>query len=445
MYRRGGTLFRQVNESHREHFQALFESGLYDELTADGLLIPHEERPIDLALTPEAFRVLEPFEIPMVSYPYEWGFGMLKDAALTTLEIQKRALARGMTLKDASAYNIQFREGKPILIDTLSFEARREGAPWIAYRQFCQHFLAPLAMMSIVDVRLGRLLQSFLDGVPLDLAGHLLPRRSWSRLSLALHIHLHARSIRRHADATRERIEQARYLRPRGLEALLDNLESAVRRLDWGPAGTEWAEYEDEHGYSSDARSAKEHLVLEWLRDQAPETVWDLGSNTGFFSRIASSAGSRVVALDGDPAAVEILYRQIRREDERRILPLWIDLANPSPSLGWAHAERASLMDRGPADTVLALALVHHLAIGNNLPLDSIARLFSELARHAIVEFVPKSDPQAQRLLVSREDIFHGYTKEAFEQAFTRFFRILHVSELAGSGRWLYNMIRVES
>lgn len=444
VYRHGPTLLRQVNNSYREHYHALIESGLYDELSAAGLLVSHEERPVGFALTPEAFRVLEPLQVSMISYPYEWCFSQLKDAALATLDIQKRALARGMTLKDASAYNIQFHEGKPILIDTLSFECHPEGAPWIAYRQFCQHFLAPLALMADVDVRLGRLLESYLDGIPLDLASRLLSKRSWGHLSLALHVHLHARSIRRHADTSREQVGRIRNLRPKGLEALLENLESAIRRLDWEPVGTEWAEYEDVHGYSTEARSEKERVVLDLLEDVAPETVWDLGSNTGFFSQSAASVARTVVAMDGDPAAVEILYRRLKQQGERRILPLWIDLTNPSPSLGWAHAERDSLMNRGPTDCILALALIHHLAIANNLPLESIARMFSDLARHVIVEFVPKSDPQAQRLLVSRKDIFPNYRRDTFEAVFSRFFRTIHAVQIAGTDRWIYRMDRID-
>lgn len=443
VYRQGGTLLRQVNQSYREDYEALVDSGLYEELADAGLLVSHEERPVSSALAPNAFRVIEPLEVSTISYPYEWCFGQLKDAALTTLEIQKRALARGMTLKDASAYNVQFHEGKPILIDTLSFERHREGTPWIAYRQFCQHFLAPLALMSHVDIRLARLLERYLDGIPLDLASTLLPRASWARLSLALHIHLHARSIRRHADASSERVKHSRDLGKRGLEGLIDNLESAVRRLDWTPVGTEWAAYEDMHGYSPRALSEKERVVLDLVGEIRPGMVWDLGSNTGLFSRLAASVATNVVAIDGDPAAVEILYRRIKSDGERRILPLWIDITNPSPALGWAHAERDALLKRGPADTILALALIHHLAISNNLPLESIAALFADLAPHVIVEFVPKSDPQTQRLMVSREDIFPDYNRGDFERVFARFFKTIRSTQLEGTDRWIYSMVRI--
>lgn len=443
VYRRGGTLLRQVNQSYRDDYEALVGSGLYAELTDAGLLVSHEERPVSSALTADAFRVLQPVDISPISYPYEWCFGQLRDAALVTLEIQKRALARGMTLKDASSYNVQFHEGKPIFIDTLSIERYREGSPWIAYRQFCQHFLAPLALMSQVDIRLARLLERYLDGIPLDLASKLLPTKTWTRLSLALHVHLHARSIRRHADTSEARAGRPPQVGRNGLEGLIDHLESAVRGLDWTPAGTEWAAYEDAHGYSTEALAEKGRVVMEFLGAIEPGLTWDLGSNTGVFSRLAARVASQVVAIDGDPAAVEILYQRVKSDGERRILPLWIDLTNPSPALGWAHTERDALIGRGPADAILALAIIHHLAISNNLPFEAIAALFADLTRHLIIEFVPKSDPQAQRLLASREDIFTDYSEDAFERAFSKHFSILASKTIGDSGRRVYQMVRI--
>lgn len=444
VFHQGEKLLRQVNVAYRPHYEALLESGLYKELVDAALLIPHEELPTSFALTSDAYLVLEPTRLPTVSYPYEWCFSQLKDAALTTLRIEKRALGHGMTLKDASAYNIQFHEGRPILIDTLSFERQQEGAPWIAYRQFCQHFLAPLALMSLVDIRLGRLLERFVDGIPLDFASRILPKRSWVRLSLGLHIHLHARSIRRHSDTSRERVERSRKIGPKGLEGLIDNLESAITRLTWRPEGTEWMEYESAHGYSDVAQADKREAVTELLREISPRTVWDLGSNTGIFSQLAALSASHVLAIDGDPGAVEIHYRRLRERGECRVLPLWIDLTNPSPAVGWAHRERDSLMSRGPADLVLALALIHHLAISNNTPFEAIAELLFHFGRSLIVEFVPKSDPQVQRFLVSREDIFHNYSQVAFEGSFSKYFRAVRKRQIGDTGRWLYYMVRID-
>ncbi len=440
IFRRDGRLFRQVNHRGRADFDRLVDSGLYRELADAGLLVTHEdvdEPPQDPGVSS---KVIAPEVIPFVSYPYEWCFGQLKAAALLTLEIQRRALARGMSLKDASAFNVQFRGARPVFIDTLSFEGYAEGRPWVAYRQFCQHFLAPLALMARVDPRLSGLLRDHLDGIPLDLASRLLPGSSRLRLGLLLHVHLHAKSK---LDSD-HRAEPPRP-RPFGRSAMLglvDSLESTVRGLRWEPSGTEWAEYYSDTNYSGSALDEKGRLVAEFLDRIGPKTVWDLGANTGRFSRIAAVRGASTIAFDADPGAVERNFREASRLGERDVLPLLLDLTNPSPSLGWASRERRSFLERGPADAVLALALVHHLALGNNVPLPRVAELLAAVGRHLIIEFVPKSDSQVRRLLVVREDIFPDYTREGFEAAFSRDFEPISVAPIAGTERILYLMRR---
>lgn len=438
VFRKDGTLFRQVNTGYREHYDLLASSGLAAELQAEGLLVGHEECRLDLAPTAGAYRVIRPDLVPFVSYPYEWCFGQLKDAALLTLAIQEKALARGMSLKDASAYNVQFIQGRPVLIDTLSFEKYPEGRPWVAYRQFCQHFLAPLALMACRDARLGQLSRLHLDGVPLDLASALLPGRTRLRFSLLAHVHLHARSQKRFAD--KPLAGRGRPMSRFSLLALIDSLASAVSGLHWQPRATEWADYYDRTNYSAPALAGKEKLLRDILLALQPRQVWDIGANTGVFSRLASRAGIFTVALDIDPAAVEKNYRQCRRGNEKFLLPLLGDITNPSPGSGWENRERLSLLQRGPADTVLALALVHHLAIANNLPLARVAGFFSRLCRTLVIEFIPKSDSQVQRLLASREDIFPDYHADGFEREFLRCFAIERREAINGSERILYVM-----
>ncbi|HEY2158117.1 MAG TPA: SAM-dependent methyltransferase [Isosphaeraceae bacterium] len=439
---RDGRPFRQVNLEARPDYDRLIESGLYAELVDAGLLVAHEEVD-DAPHTPSlAYKVLRPDPIPFVAYPYEWCFGQLKAAATATLEIQRRAVARGMSLKDATGFNVQFRGWRPVFIDTLSFESYREGSPWVAYRQFCQHFLAPLALMSRVDPGLNQLLRTNLDGVPLALAARLLPRRTWLNPGLLLHIHLHARAKQafdQHAEKPKERPF------PRtALLGMLDSLGSTVKGLRWEPSGTEWADYYTDTNYTDAALAEKERLVGAFLDRVAPRTAWDLGANNGRFSRLASARGAATVAFDVDPAAVERNYREATRLGEEGLLPLVLDLTNPSPGLGWANRERLTIRDRGPADVVLALALVHHLAIGNNVPLPKVAELFADLGRNLIIEFVPKSDSQVRRLLVVREDIFPGYTREGFEAAFAGHFSTEAVEPIAGTERTLYLLRRRE-
>ena len=195
VFRRNGVLYRQVNRRFAGEWDAFLKSGLYDRLAADGILLRHDEAPLDMAFVPtDAHAVIKPRAVEFISYPYEWSFGQLKDAALLTLRAQALAAERGFTLRDASAYNVQFVDGRPILIDSLSFEPAEPGRPWDAYRQFCQHFLAPLALMAHRDPRLGLLLREYLDGIPLDLAARLLPLKTRLSVGLGSHIHLHARA-----------------------------------------------------------------------------------------------------------------------------------------------------------------------------------------------------------------------------------------------------------
>ncbi len=399
LFWRDGELFRQVHRSYAADYDHLLASGLYDELVAAGLLVPHEEtdEPACEGVIPTgsaaAYKVIHPRRLEFISYPYEWCFSQLKDAALATLAIQRRALARGMWLKDASAYNVQLdpRVGRSLLIDTLSLERYPEGRPWVAYRQFCQHFLAPLALMARCDVRLGDLLRVHLDGIPLDLASRLLPWRTRLSPGLLLHVHAHARMNRRQAgrlgpeirnpkseirnkSEIRSTNDQKRVLSRRSLNLLLGSLERVVEGLEWRPCGSPWGDYyASMHNYTPQALAAKERIVAELLDQARPKTVWDLGANDGRFSRLAARRGALTVCWDGDPACVERNYRTMQAEAQRGLVPLQVDLTNPSPSLGWAHRERMSLVERGPADVVLALGLVHHLAIGNNVPLDYLA------------------------------------------------------------------------
>ena len=441
LFRSGGRLYRQVSAGYAPHLKLLEDGGLYDDLVGKGLLVAHEDADLTLSPDGDAARILAPELVPFISYPYEWCFSQLKDAALATLRIQKRALANGLTLKDASAYNIQFMGGKPVLIDTLSFEPYVEGTPWVAYRQFCQHFLAPLALMAKRDVRLGSLLRTGIDGVPLDLASRLLPWTTRFNPGLLMHIHAHARSQKKH-EGTAKSARTTKVSRNQ-LLGILDSLRGAVKKLEWKPGGTEWGDYYDDTNYSDEAAGVKGDLVGAMLDRTGDGPVWDLGANDGTFSRLAAERGRMTVAADIDPTAVEKNWRAVRQDGPANMLPLLMDLTNPSPSLGWAHDERDSLLGRGPAGAVLALALIHHLAISNNVPLDRLAAFFAAAGEHLIIEFVPKSDSQVQRLLATRVDGFPAYHREGFEAALAGFFETVEKQPIQGTERMLYLMRRL--
>jgi len=434
-----GTLLRQINEPYGDSFRQLVSSGLYGELADAGLLVRHEDASLDLALEAGAMAVIRPERVPFISYPYEWSFSQLKWAALTTLQIQIRSIERGMTLKDASAYNIQFVGGNPILIDTLSFEPLNIGKPWKPYRQFCQHFLAPLVLMSHVDVRLSRLAANYIDGIPLDLASKLSKPFTRFNARIAMHLHVHAQLQAKAANSTPSENHRGGFGK-NALLGLIDSLHGLIEKLEWKPEGTEWADYYDDTNYSSASMSEKHQLVAQFLSavTPTPALVWDLGANNGEFSQLASSKLIPTVAWDIDPAAVE--KNVVKRRADRFMLPLVLDLTNPSPSIGWANHERESLLERGPADVVMALALIHHLAIGNNVPLSDIADFLSQVGRWLIIEFVPKEDSQVQRLLASREDVFPRYVQADFESSFGSKFELVNKHSISGTKRTLYLM-----
>lgn len=433
-----GQVYRQVNDSFRDDYELLKSSGLYTELVEANLLVEYREtRQVP---SKGGYKIIKPTAIPIVSYPYEWSFGMLKDAALTTLAIQKKAVEHGMTLKDASTYNIQFVGASPVMVDTLSFEQYKEGEPWVAYKQFCQHFLAPLALTSYVSVELQKLLRLYLDGVPLPLASKLLPKKSWLSPALLMHIHMHAKSQDAYAGKTvrhKRRVSKLAHL------GLIDSLEQTVQKLTWQYQGdeTEWGDYYTFTNYSKRAFSSKGKIVKKYVAQVKPKSVWDLGANSGEFSSIAAQSGAYTVAADIDPIAVEKCYLQLKSGKNRTaMLPLVIDLTNPSPSLGWAEQERMSLSGRGGTGMVMALALIHHLAISNNLPFAQIAEYFARLGKYLVIEFVPKEDSKVQILLSSREDIFPGYTQTGFEEEFGKYYTIMDKTKVTGSKRTMYLM-----
>jgi ribosomal protein L11 methylase PrmA len=440
-----GVVYRQVNAVFGDGYRRLMKSGLYDELARDRLIVAHEEVPLRLADAPPALAVLQPQQVPFISYPYEWCFSELKAAALLTLDLQRRALASGMILRDASAYNVQFVGTRPIFIDTLSFGEYVEGQPWSAYRQFCQHFLAPLALMAHAHSSLGELARVHIDGIHLDLATSLLPLSSRLRPGLLMHLHLHNRILRKVPNMTSAAPQVRGTMNRTALLGLIDGLERTVRGIVWKPAATIWSSYVAHMNYSDAAQQHKRRLVGEMISMAAASgplrMIWDLGANTGDYTRLAAATGAHVVSIDGDHTVVEQHFAQLR-ESSLSILPLIQDLTNPSPGVGWTNSERRSLLERGPADLVLALALVHHLAIGSNVPLESLAAFFERICRRLIIEFVSKQDSQVQRMLTLRDDVFTGYTQSAFERAFSDRFRLVRLNAIEGTVRTLYLMER---
>jgi len=438
-----GKLFRRVNECYIDIYRQARDSGLFQELIQKKLLIEHEE--IEEYAGDDPHLVIRPRMLKFISYPYEWSFSQLKDAALVILEIQRISISYGFTLKDAHAFNIQFDDNLPVMIDTLSFD-RWDQTPWEAYRQFCESFLIPLALMRYRNLYLNTLLKQFLNGIPLEIGSKLLPLRTRLSIPLLMHIHLHADRVvaKQKTGVVSSELKPVQKFSEQSMLGLCMSLNRAVRTLELSKANSIWYTYYHKSCiYSPNAFDIKKQFVAEIIEKQRPSVIWDLGCNIGEFSFLAAKYSDLVVAIDSDPMCIEGLYQQCKIKKIANVLPLQMDLINPSPPLGWELQERLSLFERGGCDLVLALALIHHLCISANVPLEYVARLLGSLSKQLVIEFVPKEDPQVQVLLSSRKDVFKNYCREAFESAFAEHFGIIRAERLPESDRILYHMVRL--
>lgn len=436
LFQDSGIFFRAVNHSYREEYDAIVADSLFKNLMKKGWLLEHEE--LD-SCPKEFYKILKPLNLPMISYPYEWSFGQLKDAALLTLEIQYFALESGYTLKDANGFNIQFFEGKPILIDSLSFERYQTDMPWIAYGQFIRHFYAPLALMSKVSLCLNQLLKIHLDGIPLRVASELLPFTTKLQPSILTHIHLHSKFEEKYANSQIVEKNIARISKS-NLLAILDQLISSIKNLKPKHESTHWGDYNGEASYSANSIESKKSILKNLSQKINFRSVWDFGSNDGTYTRIFSHLSQYSVAFDMDPVAVENNYLNGKNTSDTKTLALQMDLLNPSPALGWNHHERLSLKERGPVDLILCFALIHHLCLSHHISLGMLARFFSDLTSQLLIEFVPLDDPMAQKLVSGRRDQFKDYNESTFEQEFNRYFSVVSKESITGSQRVIYFM-----
>nr|MDT0657439.1 class I SAM-dependent methyltransferase [Micromonospora sp. DSM 115978] len=445
-----GEVLRGLGPQAAEDWRALSASDFFAPLVAAGKICATEATeavPADLA--GEWVTVLRHERIPFVSYPYEWSFAMLRDAALLHLEILREALASGFTTKDGSAYNLQWRGAAPVFIDIGSFEPVRDGEPWAGYRQFCQTMLYPLMLQAHLDLDFQPWLRSRVDGVEAGQMRRVFGGTRRLRAGVFKHVHLHdamqSRNAATSTDTVRGQLRAAGFSRELVL-ATVRAVEKLVDRLRWQPPASHWSGYQETCTYSDADREHKQRFVDEALAGAgAPRLALDLGANDGTYSRIAARHAGYVVALESDPAVVDRLYRDLRADGERRILPLVMDLADPSPGGGWRGVERASLAGRGRADAVLALAVIHHLAIGRNVPLAELVDwLVGFLAAagpkgRLVVEFVHPEDPMARKLLANKPaGLFPDYRRDEFERLLAARCAIARREELPSGTRTLY-------
>ncbi len=442
-------VYRGLSARAAVEWAALSASRLFKNFTSSGRLVRTEEAADD-AISLQGFDedqawpvVLRHERIPFVSYPYEWCFGMLRDAALLQLDLMQAALDEDLILKDASAYNVQWRGSEPVFIDIPSLVRLPPGEPWAGYRQFCQLFLYPLMLQAYKGVPFQPWLRGQLDGIPPEQLNALMSVRDWLRPGVFLHVFLQAKLQGRHAGTHRD---VRRDLRAAGfhkslIQANVRRLRKIVQRLCWRPAGSEWSDYERDNSYSPDAEQRKKRFVHGVVASRHWNLVWDLGCNTGVYSRIAAENAGQVVALDADHLAVERLYQRLRAEKSRTILPLVCNLADPSPSLGWRGLERRDLPARGRPDLTLCLALIHHLVLGANIPLKELLEWLAGLGTDLVIEFVTREDPMVRALLRNREDQFADYDQAFFERSLADRFDTVR-SEPISETRTLYHARR---
>ncbi len=444
-------VYRVLSGQGAEDWRALQASGLLEKLVAEGSVVGTEEVPRD-SLPADALEilhggteaVLRHERIPFVSYPYEWTFGMLQDAAVLQLDLELAALDAGLTLKDATPYNVQFRGAKPTFIDLGSFESLGEGEPWVGYRQFCMLNLYPLLFQAYKDIPYQAMLRGSIDGIPPAVAANVFSFRDRFRKGVFMHAAMHARLERRNqvreGGDVKQDLKKANF-KPEMIKANVRGLRKLVAGLKWKAGETAWTGYRQDNTYTDEEASQKQAFVREAAAELRPGLVWDMGCNDGAYSRIAAESADQVVAFDFDHATVEALYRSLREEGNTKILPLVGNLADPSPGLGWRGLERRTLEDRGTPDLVLALALIHHVSITANVPISEFLDWLRGLDTAMVIEFPKREDPMVRRLLSGKgEGANADYDVENFERELAARFKIDKSEELPSGTRVLYRV-----
>ena len=444
----GDAIYRALSPEGAEDWKALSASPLLEKLTASGQVIGTREVDAAVAgigqelLPTGVSRVLEHDRVPFVSYPYEWTFSMLQDAAKLQLELGAEAIEAGLALKDATPYNVQFIGSKPTFIDIGSFEKIPEGEPWIAYRQFCMLYLYPLLFQAHKDIPFHPWMRGSIDGIqPID-AIKVFSLRDRLRRGVFLHTSLHARLDRRankSGPGSAEENKTTRQVKPGQIKAQLESMNRLVSKLKWKTGETSWSGYRQSNTYSDEDDQRKQVFVAEVAAQKKPALTWDMGCNDGAYSRIAAENSDRVVAFDFDHATVEALYRSLREEGNTKILPLVSNLADPSPALGWRGLERKPLAERGAPDLMLALALIHHVSISANIPIADFLQWARDLGTTLLIEFPKRTDPMVRALLANKHDGANpDYEEGNFERELEKRFNVERREELPSGDRILF-------
>jgi SAM-dependent methyltransferase len=431
VFESAGKLYRQINLSYARHYESLMSSGLYHLLTTQGWMISHQEVESDTNASSARFKTIMPQFIPFITYPYEWIFEQLQDAALLTLKVMKTAMDHNMILKDATPYNIQFVGAQAVFIDTLSFENYDQLQPWIAYRQFCETFYFPLLVEQYTGLEIHKVFAAYPEGIDASTTASLLPGKARFNIGNWLHVYLSA------SFSGKERQSKIEFNR-RKLERIMQDLHQRITSLKpRTKSKSHWKNYYAESILNNKYLSHKQEVISGLLRKIDPHSAIDLGCNEGIFSKMLAKSVSMVVAVDSDAPSVSNLYSEAKK-DRLNIIPLCVDLANPPGDAGFYNSERKSFTNRISFDLVLALALVHHLCIGKNLPLEKVADFLSLTRRWLIIEYVPPGDEKVLELARNKPALLDDYTEDTFLRSFQRYFTVTDEQAIRGSERKLF-------
>lgn len=441
MFHDGATLRRVINPIYFPQYNKLKESGFFKTLISKGLLVSHEETEVS-----EDKIIITPEKIPFITNPYEWSFEQFKHAALHTLKIQKYALSKGFILKDASAYNVTFHKGKPVFIDTLSFDFYEEDTPWRAYKQFITHFLGPLVLAKYHGTEIFKMLQTHIDGIPVKLIASLLPAKSKLSSTLYTNIHLLAKMESKHSEDYKAETKVAK-LSKKAQNNILESLFEYIKDLDLKEA-SEWGDYYDKTNYEDAAFVAKKKFVSSWVADLKPETLIDVGGNDGTFARTVLDKVPHVIVTDIDSNAVGYNYQQVQKNNESNMLPFVCDVLQPAPGVGFNNTERDSLIGRlkeYAPDVTMALALIHHVTLSGNVPFEKSAEFFAKFSKYLVIEFPTREDSWVESLLVRKREFinhFDFYNESNFEEGYLNYFEVERKELITGTKRILYLLKR---
>lgn len=449
VFKVGERVFRGISEKALGDWYCLEKSAVLKKYSASGNIIGSRLLDTDAESTVLQTDAnnwhawLEHECIPFINYPYEWCFEMLKDAALLHLNLLEAGLHEGITIKDASAFNIQFVGSCPTFIDIPSFEKYQSGTPWLGFRQFCQHFLYPLMLQSYKKISFRNWQRGNVEGITPYECSQLMSLRDMFRPGVFPLVYLQSKMVAALGDKKTSMLAEAQE-GEFGREIIYVNIRKVrriIERLTWEPSRSEWSEYTSTNSYDRECFDRKCAFVKEAAAQKCRNRVWDIGCNTGHFSRMFSENSDYVVALDIDELSIQKLYRQLKAEGNRKILPLVFDLTNPSPGLGWRCKERLSLEDRQPPDLILCLALVHHLVITGNVPLADVIDWLASFKCEVVIEMLTKQDEMVHKLLLNKTDQYPEFTVEGFEAIAEHYFDVRKKEAVMAERRYLYHLV----